>query len=61
MKVIKIEGIGKGLVATRKVAAGDVLLQEMPLMVIDSTDSEVSKALICFYPVRCRTLILTLL
>jgi len=41
-KVIKIEGKGKGLVATRKVAAGDVLLQEMPLMVIDSTDSEVS-------------------
>jgi len=41
-KVIKIEGKGKGLVTTRKVAAGDVLLQEMPLMVIDSTDSEVS-------------------
>jgi len=41
-KVIKIEGKGKGLVATRKVAAGDVLLHEMPLMVIDSTDSEVS-------------------
>jgi len=41
-KVIKIEGKGKGLVATRKVAAGDVLLQEMPLMVIDSIDSEVS-------------------
>jgi len=41
-KVIKIEGKGKGLVTTRKVAAGDVLLQEMPLMVIDSIDSEVS-------------------
>ena len=59
MKVIKIEGKGKGLVATRKVAAGDVLLQEMPLMVIDSIDSEVSKAFTCFYPVWC--LILTFL
>ena len=49
--MIKIEGKGKGLVTTRKVAAGDVLLQEMPLMVIDCIDSEVSKAFLCFYPV----------
>ena len=37
----KLEGKGRGLVATRKVAAGDLLLQEIPLMVIDSEDREV--------------------
>jgi len=41
-KVAKLEGKGRGLVATRKVAAGDLLLQEIPLMVIDSEDREVS-------------------
>ena len=39
---MKLEGKGRGLVATRKVAAGDILLQETPLMVIDSEDKEVT-------------------
>ena len=39
--MVKLEGKGKGLVATRKVATGDILLQETPLMVIDSEDKEV--------------------
>ena len=41
IQVAKLEGKGRGLVATRKVAAGDLLLQEIPLMVIDSEDREV--------------------
>ena len=40
-QVAKLEGKGKGLVATRKAAAGDLLLQEYPLMVIDGEDNEV--------------------
>ena len=40
-QVAKLEGKGKGLVATRKAAAGDLLLQEYPLLVIDGEDNEV--------------------
>jgi len=41
-KVVRQEGRGRGLVATRKLGVGEVVLGEIPLMVIDSQDSEVA-------------------
>ena len=41
-KIINIPGKGRGIVATRKINVGDIILEEMPLMVIDSANSEIS-------------------
>jgi len=41
-KVTKLPGRGRGLLATRKLCVGEVILSELPLMVIDSEDSEVA-------------------
>ena len=41
-KVTKMPGRGRGIVATRKINVGEVIMEETPLMVIDSPNSEVA-------------------
>ena len=41
-RVTKLPGRGKGVLATRKINVGEIIMEEVPLMVIDSPDSEVA-------------------
>jgi len=41
-KVTKLPGRGKGVLATRKINVGEIIIEEMPLMVIDSPNCEVA-------------------
>jgi len=41
-KVTKLAGRGRGIIATRKINIGEVVLEELPLMFIDSPNSEVA-------------------
>jgi len=41
-KITKLPGRGRGVLATRKINIGEIIMEELPLMVIDSPDSEVA-------------------
>eukprot|EP00092_Neocalanus_flemingeri_P008411 GFUD01009067.1.p1 GENE.GFUD01009067.1~~GFUD01009067.1.p1 ORF type:complete len:387 (-),score=107.42 GFUD01009067.1:317-1477(-) len=41
-KVAKLPGRGRGLLATRKINVGEVVIEEVPLLTIDSPNSEVA-------------------
>lgn len=40
-KIKKVSGKGRGIIATRKINVGEIIIDEYPLMVIDSPGSEV--------------------